>query len=168
MEMRTITSIGSPTKISMNGMFRQNKYLLTLGWHKNKPGIIHKCFMMLYFAHINYDNHSPKLFFDNWDGIWSEISLVHPNDIDWFLTMQAFGSQEQVSNLLKAADTIQLACMASLLKEKHCIPSLFWVRPSSNEGNSQFNLLVCDGSPIVTAKYAQDEITTHLSQVESR
>ena len=39
--------------------------------------------------------------------------------------MQVLRFHEQVSALLKTADTTLLACMASLFEEKHCLPSLF-------------------------------------------
>jgi hypothetical protein len=49
------------------------------------------------------------------------------------------------------------------------LPPLFILSTSSsNEENYRLNPLVCDGLPIVTAKYAQDEVTTHPSRVAIR
>jgi hypothetical protein len=63
--------------------------------------------------------------------------------------MQALHSHEQVSDLLKAAGAIQLACMATLRGE--ALPPLFILSmSSSNEKNYPLNPLVCDGLPIVT------------------
>ena len=122
------------------------------------------------------------------DGVMSSISMIHPDDIDWFVTMDethhAFSSKGN-----KGGSTKQRYANASFPRTGERIienayhttgvygftlrgeplPPLYILSTSSKlEENFAYDPLIGDGLPIVMAKYAQDEVKSYPSRVAVR
>lgn len=122
------------------------------------------------------------------DGIQSEVSLVHPDDVDWFLTMDethhAFTTKGNKggSTRIRYANASFPRTGERIVENAYhttgvygftlrgeALPPLYILSTSaSNEDNYRIDTTICEGLPIVTAKYAQDEIGTHPSRVAIR
>ena len=122
------------------------------------------------------------------DGIQSEVSLVHPDDVDWFLTMDethhAFTTKGNKggSTRIRYANASFPRTGERIVENAYhttgvygftlrgeALPPLYILSTSaSNEDNYRIDPPICEGLPIVTAKYAQDEIGTHPSRVAIR
>ena len=128
------------------------------------------------------------IIFKNGDGVWSEISLIHPDDVHWFLTMDethhAFTTKGNKggSTRIRYANTSFPRTGERVVDNAYHttgvygftlggepLPPLYILSTSSvNAENYRLDPRVCEGLPMVSAKYGQDELTTHPSMVAIR
>ena len=118
----------------------------------------------------------------------SEISLVHPDDVDWFITLDETHHPLSTAGNKGGSTTRRYACSSfprsgdriveTALHTSGCyaftlrgepLPPLYILSTKSEcEDNYRFDVEVCKGLPVVTGKYAQDKVSLHASRIAVR
>ncbi len=117
------------------------------------------------------------------DGVMSEVSLVHPNDVDWFITLDethhdlsAVGNRSGSTttrftnpSFPRSGDRVVetgghiTGVYAFTLRGEPLPPMYIFSTKAECEDNMKYSPDVCEGLPLVEANYAQDTIFNHPS-----
>ena len=170
----------------MNGVITHINSLLVLEWPRTNPGGYVSSFGFFAFIFILRLSHKNLLIL--LDGQWSEISLIHPDDVDWFLSMDETHHRFSTEGNKGGSTTIRYANSSfarsgdRITKNAHHttgvygvtlrgepLPPLYIVdTKSKNVDNYRIDPRICQGLPIVRGKYGQDTVSSYPSNVALR
>ena len=122
------------------------------------------------------------------DGVMSEVSLVHPDDVDWFMTLDETHHELSTVGNRGGSTTTRFAnpsfqrsgdrvvesgghitgVYAYTLRGEALPPMYIFSTAAESEDNMKIAPEVCEGLPTVNAKYAQDTVFDHPSRTVLR
>ena len=121
-------------------------------------------------------------------GVWSEVSLIHPDDVDWFVTLDKThhklsneGNKGGMSTTRWANGSFPRSGDRVVSLQSHItgvyaynlrgdmLPPLFIFESKSKEPeNYKIDPRICNNLPTVTGKYGGDEVKCYASEVAVR
>ena len=139
--------------------------------------------IILFYSH--HDNFCQR---GNEDGTESEISLIHPDDVDWFITLDETHHELTTRGNKGGSTTIRYAnpsfarsgdrvveaashttgVYGFTLRGESLPPLYIFSSGAAHEENYKFDLKICKGLPCVTARYGSADATEQPSRVAVR